>query len=214
MALHANTTEAERDHYAKGVEAGEQALGPEGFEEYAGRFWGFLETRPYMRARAGLAAALLKLGEEDAAIGHWRAMLVLNPGDNQGIRYVLAGCLARRGDIDGLKAVLAAYQNEGSMHWLYTRALLAFREGGRKAVANALVRQAWSANEYVPAMLAGVIQPLATDSGYITVGGPDEATEYVTEFGPAWHAVPDAIEWLTKIAATCKPRSRPVQAFR
>ena len=62
MALHANTTEAERDHYAKGVEAGEQALGPEGFEEYAGRFWGFLETRPYMRARAGLAAALLKLG--------------------------------------------------------------------------------------------------------------------------------------------------------
>ena len=39
------------DYYAKGVEAGELALGPKGFKQYAGHFWGFLETRPYMRAR-------------------------------------------------------------------------------------------------------------------------------------------------------------------
>ena len=60
------------------------ALGAEGFEEYAGHFWGFLETRPYMRARAGLAIALIKLGDESAAIEHFRAMLKLNPNDNQG----------------------------------------------------------------------------------------------------------------------------------
>src|SRR6516162_8847951 len=48
----ARSIEEARDYYAKGVEAGELALGPWGFKEYAGHFWGFLETRPYMRARA------------------------------------------------------------------------------------------------------------------------------------------------------------------
>ncbi|MFD3226954.1 hypothetical protein [Rahnella aceris] len=33
------------------------ALG-EDFQEFAGRFWGFVETRPYMRAKAALAEAL------------------------------------------------------------------------------------------------------------------------------------------------------------
>src|SRR5690242_5951519 len=41
--------------YEKGVAAGERALGPEAFRENAGHFWGVLETRPYMRAREGLA---------------------------------------------------------------------------------------------------------------------------------------------------------------
>src|SRR5215213_7787165 len=68
----ARTVEEARDFYAKGVEAGELALGSEGFKEYEGEFWGFLETRPYMRARVGLALTLLKLGDEDGAISHFR----------------------------------------------------------------------------------------------------------------------------------------------
>ena len=67
-----------RNLYFKGIEARKLALGTEGFEQYTGHFWGFLETRPYMRARAGLAIALIKLGEDDAAIGHFHAMLELN----------------------------------------------------------------------------------------------------------------------------------------
>jgi hypothetical protein len=57
LAEEARSIEEARDYYAKGVEAGELALGPRGFKRYAGHFWGFLETRPYMRARAGLGHA-------------------------------------------------------------------------------------------------------------------------------------------------------------
>ena len=46
LAEEARSIEEARDLYAKGVEAGELALGPRGFKEYAGHFWGFLETRP------------------------------------------------------------------------------------------------------------------------------------------------------------------------
>src|SRR5271166_5971198 len=39
------------EYYRKGVDAGSQASGTKAFNEYAEHFWGFLETRPYMRAR-------------------------------------------------------------------------------------------------------------------------------------------------------------------
>lgn len=208
----ARSVEEARDYYAKGVEAGELALGPERFAEYEGQFWGFLETRPYMRARAGLATTLLKFGDVDGAIGHFRDMLRLNPNDNQGIRDLLASCLLRRGDDDALKKLLASYEDDGSAFWLYTRALLAFREGGESDErAAALVREAWAANEHVPAILAGTEPPMPSKSGYITLGGPDEATDYVAECGSAWHRTPGAVAWLTKTVAglSSKRRARP-----
>jgi tetratricopeptide (TPR) repeat protein len=206
----ARSLEEARDLYAKGIEAGELALGPEGFAEYKGAFWGFLETRPYMRARLGLALTLLKLGDEDGAISHFRDMLRLNPNDNQGVRYLLAGCLLRRGEDAALEELLASYEDEGSTFWLYTRALLAFREGGGEGDkrAAALAREAWAANEYVPAILAGTKPPAPSEDGYITMGGPDEATDYVTECGPAWHRTPGAVAWLTKAVATLSPKRR------
>ena len=198
LAGEAATTAEARDLYARGLEAGELALGPEGFEEYDGHFWGFLETRPYMRARHGLSLALLKLGEEEAAMEHFRAMLKLNPGDNQGIRYLLLGSLLRRDDIPALETLLADYADEWSAYWLYTRALVAYREGQGSAPATLkLLKDARSANEHVPAILAGAKPPMLSRTDYVTVGGADEAAEYVRECGGAWRKTPGAVEWLT-----------------
>ena len=198
LAAESATTAEARDLYARGLEAGELALGPEGFEEYDGRFWGFLETRPYMRARHGLSLALLKLGEEEAAMEHFRAMLKLNPGDNQGIRYLLLGSLLRRDDIPALETLLADYADEWSAYWLYTRALVAYREGQGSAPATLkLLTNARSANEHVPAILAGAKPPMLSRTDYVTVGGTDEAAEYVRECGGAWRKTPGAVEWLT-----------------
>src|SRR5215469_9461678 len=201
----ARSIEEARDYYAKGVEAGELALGPRGFKEYAGHFWGFLETRPYMRARAGLASALVQLGDVEGALAHYRDMLKLNPNDNQGIRYVLAGCLLRQDNYSALKELLAVHEDD-SAFWLYTRALVAFRESDEQAAA--LVKNAWSANEHVPAILAGTKPAVSSNDGYITMGGPDEATYYATECGAAWHRTPGAVAWLTELATTLAPKRR------
>jgi thioredoxin-like negative regulator of GroEL len=75
-----------RTFLERAVKAGELALGADGLTEYAGHFWGFLETRPYMRARHSLAEDLWQAGDREAAIGHLREMLALNSGDNQGLR--------------------------------------------------------------------------------------------------------------------------------
>ena len=193
-------------YYRKGVEAGEQALGPKGFKQYAGRFWGFLETRPYMRARAGLAAALNALGEVDAAISHYRDMLRLNPGDNQGIRYVLALCLMKRGDTEALKQLLERYDEDGSAPWLYTRALVAFREHAvDDKQAEEFARRACRQNKHVPAVLVGAKKAKPSMNGYVTVGGEDEAADYVREWGFDWLTTPGAVDWLTKVAAEIAP---------
>jgi tetratricopeptide (TPR) repeat protein len=212
----AKSAEEALEFYRKGVEAGEQAIGPKGFKNYAGHFWGVLETRPYMRARAGLAGILSALGNVDAAISNYREMLKLNPNDNQGIRDVLAGCLMKSGDIEGLKKLLKQYEEDASALWLYTRALVAFREAeaGDKR-AEELAKKAWSANSHVPAVLAGMKKPKASTTGYITMGGEDEAAHYVAEWGFDWLTTPGAIDWLTKVAADmAATRTKPQAAHR
>jgi len=60
----------------------------------------------------------------------------------------------------------------------------------------------------IPAQIsARPIRPRA-DDGYVTMGGPDEATHYVTECGPAWRRTLGAVAWLTKLAATLTPKRR------
>jgi hypothetical protein len=69
-----------------------------------------------------------------------------------------------------------------------------------------------TANQHMPAILAGTASPVTSDNCYITVGGPDEATDHVAECGLAWHGTPSATEWLTKIVAAL-PR-KPGSAAR
>src|SRR5262249_33781861 len=117
LAENAPSRRAALDLYEKGVAAGERALGPRAFREDVGHFWGFLETRPYMRARAGLAHSLWTLGRRDEAIGHLREMLRLNPGDNQGNRYTLAAWLLAQDRDADLERLLDQYPDEGSATW-------------------------------------------------------------------------------------------------
>jgi tetratricopeptide (TPR) repeat protein len=100
------------DLYAKGVAAGERALGKHVFEQDAGHFWGIVETRPYMRARLGLAHALWAMGKPQEAVAHAWEMLRLNPGDNQGVRYVLLTWLLELGDDTQVPQLLERYPDD------------------------------------------------------------------------------------------------------
>ncbi|CCF83199.1 tetratricopeptide repeat protein [Nitrolancea hollandica] len=190
--------EEARRLYEQGVQAGERALGEEMFTELEGEFWGILETRPYMRARLGLATVLWELGERQAAIEHLQAMLRLNPGDNQGIRYLLAGWLLVVKDDAALDRLLAQYPDESSAFWAYTKALHTFhRKGAKKQVAKAL-QQAIDVNPFVPAYLLGLM-PLPKElPPYYGMGTPEEAVIYLAEAGEAWMEIPGALQWLAE----------------
>ncbi len=163
------------DLYAKGVAAGERALGETAFQEAVGHFWGILETRPYMRAQLGLADALWALDRREEAIAHLWDMLRLNPGDNQGVRYVLATWLLEVADDTGLGRLFEQYPDDISATWPYTRALARFRRAGADRQANAALKDAFKANPFVPLYLLGA-RPLPKDlPAYLGIGDEDEA---------------------------------------
>src|SRR2546430_10453841 len=107
-----------------------------------------------MRARFGLALALWTAGRRDEAVAHLMDMLRLNPGDNQGVRYTLAGFLIFLDRDEDLDRLLQHY-DEGSAAWAYTRALLAFRRHGDTPEARQMLREARKTNRHVPAYLLG-----------------------------------------------------------
>lgn len=70
------------------------------FEEGVGRFWGYLDTRPYMRARHALVEAQIRINTFDsieAAYDNLWDMLRLCRGDNLGVRDLVPSLLLRLG---------------------------------------------------------------------------------------------------------------------
>src|SRR5262249_20622828 len=137
-----------------GVEAGKAALGA-AFDNYVGEFWSFLETRPYMRARYGLASALWERGARAEAIDPLRDMLRLCPGDNLGVRYVLSAWLIEAGRDDDLAALFKTYRGDDDAGWSWTAALAAFRRGGDGATSRAALDRAGREDGYGAASLLG-----------------------------------------------------------
>src|SRR5439155_1035068 len=88
------------------------------------------KNTPLARARVGLDHSLWIAGRRPEAIEHLRDMLRLNPGDNQGARYILAGFLLFLDRDDEVVQLLAQYPDDESAAWAYSRALLSFRHSG------------------------------------------------------------------------------------
>lgn len=197
----AQTPQEARALYWQGVQAGERAIGPDDFKEFTGHFWGILETRPYMRARAGFAQVLWFLGEKQQAIDHATDMLRLNPGDNQGIRYLLVNWLLELNNTAALKTLLNQYPDDGMATWLYTCALLAFREHGPARQADKLLRKALDHNPFVPQYLLGYKKLPKHLPAYIGFGDENEAVEYAVSALLIWHQDTAALDWLQKSVA-------------
>lgn len=193
LAEQAGLIEDELDHYRRGMEAGERALGPEFFEKNAGHFWGITETRPYMRARLGLAEALFEIGRAEEGIEHCRDMLLLNPNDNQGVRYRLLPALLTTGrDVEAAR-VLKHFDEESAV-WAYARALLAFRLSGRTQAATRELYAALRINAHVPELLASDA-PIPQPPHYAP-GSFEEACIAAEELRPAFLATPGALDWI------------------
>jgi tetratricopeptide (TPR) repeat protein len=208
LAEHATSRKEALRLYEQGVAAGERALGAEAFQREAGHFWGVLETRPYMRARLGLAHSLWTAGRRDEAVRHLQDMLRLNPNDNQGVRYTLAGFLLFLDRDDDLDRLLQQY-DEGSAAWAYTKALLAFRRHGDTPEACQLLKQARKTNKHVPAYLLGEKFPPTEQPGYYSPGDESEALSYIGGFLAAWKSTPGAVAWLRENAQARKPQEAP-----
>ena len=186
------------DLYRQGVEAGERALGKDTFETDAGNFWLILETRPYMRARAGVARCLWESGRRDEAVAHYRGLLKLNPNDNQGIRYILASCLLKLGCDEEVASLLKQYEDDAAAAFAWTGALLAFRKQGDGAEAREKLAAALECNPHIPAFMLGRKKLPRRLPDQIGFGDESEAVCYAAENIDDWKGTTGALSWLTE----------------
>jgi len=183
----------------QGVAAGLRAMGgEEALERYAGEFWSILETRPYMRARLGLAQCLWSLRRRDEAVDHCREMLRLNPGDNQGVRYVLSCYLCALHRDEDWQQLVSQYPEDATAEWHFGRALLGYRRDGDTDQSRSLLQAAHAANPYVADYLVGNAALPDASPRYVELGTASEAHSYVGAFLPGWRNSPGAVAWVRK----------------
>ncbi len=182
--------------YGRAMAAAERTLGSKPFEDHVGHFWGMLETRPYMRARFGVAEGLWSAGRHDEALGHLHELLRLNPDDNQGVRDVLLPRLLESGLDDEAAKLLAAYEDDPSAVLGYGRALLEFRRSGDSAPAQAGLAAAVRGNPHVTKYLSGSARLPEWLPDRYGLGTDDEAAIAAAALLGAWQATPGAMGWL------------------
>jgi tetratricopeptide (TPR) repeat protein len=177
------------------------------FSEGAGQFWQVLDTRPYMRARLGVAMSLIELGRAADAISHLRDIVRLNPDDNQGARYPLLVQLLLLGHDDQAAALVAGYPEDPAAEWTYARPLIAFR-GGRTAEAVRDLDAAREGNPLVPECLLDSGDDNEAPPNQFALGSLDEALAYAEDWLEVWDRTPDALAWLKQCEQDALQRQR------
>lgn len=191
-----------REFYERAVKAGTDAveleLGPDAFTEHAGRFWGILQTRPYMRALEGLSDCMWETGERDESIGIMREMLRLNPNDNQGIRSFLVPRLFAVDDLEGVEDILAKYPEPYFADWCWNTALSLFRRDGDSADAVSAFNEAFETNSFVPGLLTRTRRMPKSLPEYYSPGSLEEAVVYTFFNRRSWLDTKGALAWVSK----------------
>ena len=173
-------------------EHGKAQLG-QAFEESVEHFWGLSDTRPFMRACHGLAAALHETGQSNEAIQQYQEMLRLNPNDNQGVRYEVIPLLLEHNREPEAIALLSDYREETAF-WHYMKSLVEFRCSGRSETSKKAMRSAFRANEHVAELMQSNEPPLFPDS--YALGSPEEAAICIRELAVVWDETEGYIEWM------------------
>ncbi|MCR4415673.1 MAG: hypothetical protein NUV77_24945 [Thermoguttaceae bacterium] len=215
LAEHARSNDDALALYEKAMAAAERSLDPKAFAEHQGHFWRVLETRPYVRARFGLARTLAAMGRCEQAAEHYRELLRLNPDDPQGVRWLLADTLLELERHEELRELLERY-DDPSPNMAYPRALLAFRTEGDSARARKALRQAERSNRHVPEYLVGNRMLPGDMPEYVTPGSEEEAVLYVAGALSGWRNTPGAISWVRQTLGLGlpEPPKRPKAAWK
>jgi len=179
----------------KAVQVGEKDLGKKFFMKNRGHFWGLVETRPYMRAKATYAMALEDNGLMEKAIQTYEDLLNLNPNDNQGIRYLLLPLYLEE-DFEATHDLLKEY-DEPSATFMYSKALLMYKEEGITNASIKALEDAEESNPHVMNYLLGNKKIPDESPRYVGIGDEQEAIAYVQENIHLWTGTKEFLKKLS-----------------
>ena len=199
LAEETDSLDEVKELYYCAIEAGRRAIGKKNFEQMKGEFWGFHETRPFMRAMAGLSNTLWYLNQRLESVDIIKEMLILNPNDNQGMRYSLINKLLVMKKLNEAEELLKDYKDDYTAHWLYSKAYLYFDKPSKKLTAHNELIEAMKFNPYVPLYLFGIKKMPEILPDYMGIGDDTEAITYVEDSIEVWGSNKNASLWFSNI---------------
>jgi hypothetical protein len=178
--------------------------------------WGHVEARDFMRLLHELAIVMEESADIEGAVDTCHEMIRLNPGDNQGVRGDLLHYLIVLNRPAEVKALLKRFRAclefdtnlaYGKVLFEITGAIAKLKDGWSDALANQqpsdeagfrkflgssfpavdkAIKAAMKANPYV-GLLMGMPGIMETEPpAMLSVGGPDEALQYIQRQGHIW----------------------------
>ena len=201
IAEERNDLETAGKRYQEAYERAREILDSESPDAYW--WWSNLDTRPYMRARAGLASIYRGREQYRDAIDEYEALLRLNPGDNQGVRYLIGPLYQLAGDLEGALKHYRMYEEEypddwGDPHHTFSWGL-ALQQAGRPRPALKKWYEGFYQNIYLAPLLLDAPLPPENIRPFSNLEYPSYARSYLDRYQPLWAEATDAKQMLGRL---------------
>lgn len=190
--------------FEKGVAIGRRVFGGKYLTERKGIFWGFHETRSFMRCLSACSQCLYITGRVDEAVAILEEMIELNPNDNQGVRDYLMVYLMELSEDAKFEKYEAMYKDDFGAFSAFNRALYAFKSKGPSVGSNEKLKKAIDDNSFVPVQLLSRKAITGLPDGY-QLGSKEEAKIYAGFARNVWRKMDGAIIWLKLQASKQQP---------
>ncbi|KZX17666.1 hypothetical protein MBCUT_01440 [Methanobrevibacter cuticularis] len=175
------------EDYQRAIDLFRTTKGEEYFEEHKGYFWGLVETRPFMMHLLEQAILLWDDDQKEQAVKQLKYILKLNPGDNQGIRYILINYLFELDRLKEVEDLLNFFDEEYSANWAFSELLLSIKNKKEKKSIEQLYKEAIELNKYVIPFLTGKKKIPNYLPEFYSFGDESEAIMYVDLAFKAWN---------------------------
>ena len=198
IAEERNDFETAGKRYQEAYERAREMLASESPDAYW--WWSELSTRPYMRARAGLASIYWYRQQYRNAIDEYEALLHLNPNDNQGVRYIIGPLYQLAGDLEGALKHYRMYEEEypddwGDPHHTFSWGL-ALQQADRVRAALKKWYGGFFQNIYLAPLLLDAPLPPENIRPFSNLEYPSYARSYLDRYQPLWAEATDAKQML------------------
>jgi hypothetical protein len=161
-------------------------------------WWGFIGTRPWMRARHNFGLALLEAQDFGGATTVLKSLIALNPNDNQGVRYVLLRIFAETGNDTDCRVLFDLFPDDGSIEFPSTKLLVELAKAKPRKVPEQMLADITASN---PHFLSGLKRAATTGkwpprptAEMIAFGSKQQANLCLSEFRGAWTRTPRILE--------------------
>lgn len=190
--------EKKEEFYLKGIELFKEQYDEEYFKENTGHFWGLLGTRDYMRLVADYSLSLWENGQREKAVKLLEELIVLNPNDNQGLRYSLVTWYLILGEYDKAQKIIKKYK-DGSAFMEYSALFLAMKLKKSAREIEKLFNRAVDSNPHVIPFLLHLDELPEEIANSYSPGDEAEAEMYCFDALPLWDGDEDVSAKLTEL---------------